>query len=160
PENCLERMIVAFEETPPDRLAAIEADESARSGDWLDTHPRLSQRAAALGVQPGIAPREGAAGPVLFGDRWPAITAEYNAHWCEEQTVGWLAAHTRYRLIEAPLLAAEPATIADWPIARRLERARALRKFEPARGLDELETLHATAAGDRSITFAYAAARL
>ena len=59
PENCLERMIAAFEETPPDLLAAIEASEGERSGDWLDTHPRLTQRAAALGVQPSIAPREG-----------------------------------------------------------------------------------------------------
>ena len=58
------------------------------------------------------------------------------------------------------MLAAEPATVAGWPIAQRLERARALRKFEPERGLAELEALHAAAPGDRSITFAFAAARL
>ena len=160
PENCLERMIAAFEETPPDLLAAIEAGEAERSGDWLDTHPRLTQRAAALGVQPSIAPREGPTGSVLLGDLWPTIAAEYNARWRKEQTVEWSAAHARYRLIEAPLLAAGPETVAGWPIARRLERARALRKFEPTRGLAELEALHAAAPDDRGITFAYAAARL
>src|SRR5262245_23832286 len=160
PENCLERMIVAFEETPPDLLAAIEAREASRSGDWFDTHPSLTQRAAALAVQPGITRRQGPAGSVLLGRLWPTMAAEYNARWRREQTVAWSAAHTRYRLIEAPLLAAGPETVAGWPIARRLERARALCKFEPTRGLAELEALHAEVPDDRSFTFAYAAARL
>jgi hypothetical protein len=160
PENCLERMIAAFEETPPDLLAAIEATEVSRSRDWLDTHPRLTERAAALGAPPSFAPREGPAGSVLLGGHWPAIAAEYNARWRKENAVAWSVAHTRYRLIEAPLLAAGPETVAGWPIARRLERARALRKFEPTRGLAELEALHGEVPDDRSITFAYAAARL
>ena len=58
------------------------------------------------------------------------------------------------------MLAAEAETVAGWPIARRLERAMALRKVEPTRGLAELAALHAAAADDRSITFAYASARL
>jgi Zn-dependent protease with chaperone function len=160
PDNCLERMIAAFEETPPDILATIEADEVSRSGDWLDTHPRLGERAAALGVQPSLAPREGPAGSVLLGDLWPTFAAEYNARWRKENAVAWSVAHTRHRLIEAPLLAAEPETVAGWPIARRFERAVALCKFEPACGLAELAALHAAAAHYRGITFAYASARL
>jgi Zn-dependent protease with chaperone function len=161
PETCLERMIAAFEEEAPrDLPAAAEASDGERPGDWLDTHPSLTQRAAALGVQPSIAPREGPAGPVLFGDLWPTITAEYNARWRKDQTVEWAATYTRYRLIDAPLLAAGPETVAGWSIAQRLERARALRRFEPERGLAELEALHAATPDDRNITFACAAARL
>ena len=58
------------------------------------------------------------------------------------------------------MLAADAETVARWPIAQRLERARALYKFEPTRGMAELAALHASAAGDLSITFAYASARL
>ena len=160
PDNWLERMIAAFEETPPDILTTIAATEASRSRDWLDTHPRLAERAAALGVQPSLAPRKGTAGWALLGGLWPTIAAEYNARWRKENAVTWSVAHMRYRLIEAPLLAAEATTVAGWPIARRLERAMVLRKLEPTRGLAELAALHAAAADDRSITFAYAAARL
>ena len=87
PENCLERMIAAFEATPPDLLAAARGRATrSRSGDWLDTHPSLAERAAALGVPPSIAPREGPAGSALLGDLWPTIAAEYNARWRKEQT--------------------------------------------------------------------------
>jgi Zn-dependent protease with chaperone function len=81
PDNCLERMITAFEETRPDILTTIEATEVSRSGGWLDTHPRLAERAAALGVQPSLAPRRELAGSVLLGSLWPTIAAEYNARW-------------------------------------------------------------------------------
>jgi Zn-dependent protease with chaperone function len=158
PDNCLERIINAFEATPSDVLTTIAATALSRSKDWLDTHPRLAERAAALAVQPSLAPREGPAGSVLFGDLWPTFAAEYNARWRKENAVAWSVAHTRHRLIEAPLLAAE--TVAGWPIARRFERAMALRKLEPTRGLAELAALRAAAADDRSITFAYASARL
>ena len=160
PDNWLERTIAAFEGTPSDVLTRLETSAMSRSRDWLDTHPRLAERAAALGVPPRLAPRGSAAGLVLLGGHWPAIAAGYNARWRKENAVEWSLAHTRYRLIEVPLLAAEPATVAGWPIERRLQRARALRKFEPERGLSELEALHAAASGNRSITFAYAAARL
>ena len=160
PDNWLARMIAAFEETPPDVLTRLKTSATSRSRDWLDTHPGLAERAAALGVPPSLAPRGRAAGLALLGGLWPTIVAGYNVRWREENAVEWSLAHARYRLIEAPLLAAEPATAATWPIERRLQRARALRRFEPERGLNELEALHATAPGNRSITFAYAAARL
>jgi Zn-dependent protease with chaperone function len=160
PANYLERMIAAFEETPPDILTTIAATETSRSRDWLDTHPRLAERAAVLGVRPSLAPRAGPAGSMLLGGLWSTITAEYNARWRKENAVAWSVAHARHRMIEAPLLAAEPEAVADWPIARRLQRARALRRLEPARGLAELAALHAAAADNRDIMFAYASARL
>jgi len=140
PENYLERMIAAFEQAPRDLLTV---SEGSRSGDWLDTHPKLADRAAALGLRPAIASHEGPAGSVLLGELWTTVAKDYNARWREEQAVAWSAAHTRYRLIEAPLLEAKPEAVATWPVARRLERARALRKFERACGLTELEALHA-----------------
>ena len=136
-----------------DILTTIAATEASRSRDSLDTHPRLAERAAALGVRPTLAPREGSAGWALLGGLWPTIAAGYNARWHKENAVTWSVAHMRYRLIEAPLLAAEAETVAGWPIARRIERAMALRKVEPTRGLAELAALHAAAADDRSIAF-------
>jgi hypothetical protein len=72
----------------------------------------------------------------------------------------WPAAHARYRLIEAPLLAASPESVAGWPLAQRFDRARALRRYQPERGLAALEALHAEAPGDRRIAFAWASAQL
>lgn len=161
PEDFLERMIAEFDKAPSDELATIEARESSRAGDdWRDTHPRLAERAAALGVQPSLISRAGLAGSVLFGELWRTVAADYNSRWRKEQAVAWSAAYARYRLIEAPLLEAEPEAVANWPFARRLERAKALRKFEPARGLTELGTLQAAAVEDPDVAFAYAAARL
>ena len=160
PDDGLKRIINAFEATPSDILTAIAATTQPRSSDWLDTHPRLAERAAALGVQPSLAVRGEVAGSVLLGSLWPTVAAEYNARWRKQHAVVWSVAHARYRLIEAPLLAAEAETVGGWPIARRLERVMALRMLEPTRGLAELAALHAAAADDRSITFAYASARL
>ncbi len=118
PDDFLERMIAAFEATPCDILATIAATEQSRSGDWLDTHPKLAERAAALGVHASLAPRRELAGSVLLGSLWPTAAAEYNARWRKENAVAWSVAHARHRLIEAPLLVAESEAVAGWPIAR------------------------------------------
>ncbi|EJN08856.1 Zn-dependent protease with chaperone function [Bradyrhizobium sp. YR681] len=160
PDNYLERVIDAFESRSLDLVTASGANEGSRPADWLDTHPTLAARATALGLQPSIAPRENPAGSVLLGGFWPTVAAEYNDRWRKAKTVEWAAAYTRYRLIEAPLLAADPEAVAGWPTARRFEHARVLRRFEPKRGLAELAVLHAEATEDRNVAFAYAAARL
>ncbi len=160
PDDIMGRMIAAFDEAPPDLLAAIAAGEMQRPGDWNDTHPVLAERAAALGVRPGAMLRGTPAGPVLLGTFWPTAVANTNARWRKEHAVAWSAAHACHRLIEAPLLAADPETAAGWPIAQRLDRAKALRRFEPARGLAELEALLVAVPDDRSIMFACASARL
>jgi Zn-dependent protease with chaperone function len=160
PDDFMGRMIAAFDAAPSDFLAAVTAREAQRFGDWGDTHPVLAERAAALGVPPGLAPRGSPAGPALLGAAWPAVAAGWNARWRGENVVAWQAAHARYRLLEAPLLAAGAETAARWPLARQLDRATALHRYEPARGLAALEALHAAAPGDRGVTFAFAAARL
>src|SRR5262249_15487093 len=156
----LGRMVAAFEATPPDILARLEAEEAAHSDDWLDTHPQRAKRAAALGVQPGFTPRENPCGTALLGAMWPRVAAGYNARWRNDNAAAWSVAHTRYRLIEAPLIAAESETVAGWPVAQRLERAKALRRLEPARGLADLVALHEAAPGDDNVAFACASARL
>jgi hypothetical protein len=160
PDNIMGCMIAAFDEAQPDLHAAIAAGEVRRPGDWSDTHPVLAERAAALGIPLGLMPRGTSAGPALLGTFWPTVAANYNARWRKERAIAWSAAHARHRLIEAPLLAADPETAAGWSIAQRLDRAKALRRFEPARGLAELEALYAAVPDDRCITFACASARL
>ena len=158
PSDWLERMFSAFEATPFDRLAELHAGEASRPDNWLDTHPVLAQRAAALAVPPYVGPREPLTGSALLGSLWPSVVADYNARWRKDNAVAWAVAHARWRLIEAPLIAAQ--AVAGWPIAQRLARAKALRRSEPERGLGELTALHAEAPGDRGTTFACAAARL
>src|SRR5262249_32083887 len=51
---------------------------------------------------------------------WPTAVANWNGRWRNEHMVAWSAAHARYRLIEAPLLAADSETVAGW----RLDRAK------------------------------------
>jgi len=160
PDDFLGRMITAFERASPDLLASLASSELSRASDGLNTHPSTAERAAKLGVEPELVPREQLAGSGLLGGYWPAAVANYNTRWRNEHTVAWSAAHARYRLLEAPLLAAEPATAAAWPVAQRLERARAMRRLDPARGLEELGALHAAAPGDRKVAFTYAAVRL
>jgi Zn-dependent protease with chaperone function len=57
PDDVMGRMIAAFDAASPDLLATITAREAQRPGDWSDTHPGLAERAAALGVPPGLMPR-------------------------------------------------------------------------------------------------------
>jgi Zn-dependent protease with chaperone function len=160
PEDFLERLITAFDAAPSDLLVAIMAREAGRPGDWSDTHPVLAERAFALGLAPELIPRGAPAGPTLLGAFWASAVADWNARWRREHAVTWPAAHARYRLIEAPLLAASPESVAGWPLAQRFDRARALRRYQPERGLAALEALHAEAPGDRRITFAWASVQL
>jgi Zn-dependent protease with chaperone function len=160
PQDWLERMIAAFEALSADTLATAAAEAASRTSDWADTHPKLPERAAALGLKPCLAPRNGPAGSALLGAYWPTAAADFNARWRKESAVAWAVAHARYRLIEAPLIAAAPETAAEWPIAQRLARATALRRSEPTRGLAELAALHAAAPDNRHVTFAHGAARL
>jgi hypothetical protein len=139
PEDFLERLIAAFDAAPPDLLVAIMAREARRPGDWSDTHPVLAERAFALGLAPDLIPRGAPAGPALLGAFWPSAVADWNVRWCREHAVTWPAAHARYRLIEAPLLAASPETVAGWPLAQRFDRARALRRYQAERGLPHLK---------------------
>jgi hypothetical protein len=160
PDDFLGRMITAFESAPPDCLATVASGALSRSPGGLDTHPAVVERATALGVESRLVPREEQAGSALLGGYWPAAAAGYNALWREGCAVRWAAAHARYRLIDAPLIAAEPAAVSAWPMPQRLERARAMRRLDPVGGLEELAALHAAAPDDAGITFAYAAARL
>ncbi|MCL2429561.1 MAG: M48 family metalloprotease, partial [Alphaproteobacteria bacterium] len=160
PEDFMERLIATFNAAPPDLLVAIMAREARRPGDWSDTHPALAERAFALGLAPDLIPRGAPAGSPLLGALWPSAVAEWNARWRREQAVTWPGAHARYRLIEAPLLAASPESVAGWPLAQRFDRARALRRYQPECGLAALEALHAEAPGNRRITFAWASAQL
>src|SRR5262249_54977340 len=120
PTNWLERMLAAFEATPSDQLADLYSVVASHPDNWLDTHPVLAQRAAALGVAPDLVPREPVSGSALLGGLWPSAAADYNARWRKDNAVTWAVAHARWRLIEAPLVAAEADAIASWPVAQRL----------------------------------------
>jgi hypothetical protein len=160
PDDFLARMIAAFDGAPPDLLAGMAAGAARRSGDWSDTHPAVMERAAALGVEPDLAPRGAPAGAALLGTLWPDVVAAWNVSWRNDKAVDWAAAHVHYRLIDVPLLAAPPETVAGWPAVQQLARAEALHRWEPTRGLAELDALHAAFPDDRRITYACAAARL
>jgi len=160
PADYLARMSKAFVEATPELARELVARESSRAVEWRDTHPPLAQRAKALNVAITLTKRGEAAGPALLGTSWPAVVEDYNARWRITQAAEWAVAHKRYVLIEAPLLDTSDAEAAAWSIPQRLERARALSKLDPERGIAALTVLAAAAPGDRTTAFTLATAHL
>ena len=160
PADYLDRLSKAFVEATPGLTLDLVARESSRDREWRDTHPPLAQRAKALNVAIAVTHRGEAAGPALLGTSWRTAMNDYNALWQKAYAAEWAVAHERYRLIEAPLLGASDFEAAAWPIRRRLERARALRKLDPKLGIAALKALAAAAPEDRMTAFVLAIAQL
>lgn len=137
----------------------LEGALSEQSG-WADTHPPTSERLAALQQKPHLAPAGASAGESLLGEAWPAILAEFNAKWTREDAVGWALEHFIGKHVTRELIEADAQAAQAWPLERRLARARALRKVQPEKGLEELRSLHQANPSSPPVGFAYASASL
>lgn len=66
------------------------AQALARTPDFDDTHPTLSQRLAALGVQAEVAPpADGSAAAELLGDLLPELERRFSDEWRERVQQDW-----------------------------------------------------------------------
>jgi hypothetical protein len=108
---------------PEDRTRWLTRALRQKTGD-VDTHPSLSDRLAALGVDAevvaaGDGPGFMRAGDFYFDAAWPAFEARLGALWIREARAPWRhrhagAAHARKRLAELGALGAtEPLTPAQ-----------------------------------------------
>ncbi len=160
PDDLHERFAQAAASWPAPELESWRAEALREKSDWLDTHPRLTERLAVLKetCEP-VVPAPGA-GAQLLGASWPGILAEFNARWRETAEWEWAFEHLRFRHLLARLLMADDATAATWPLPVRLSRARALRATAPAQGLTDLRRLHEQFPQEASVEFAYGAALL
>ena len=137
----------------------LDASLGERSG-WSDTHPALSDRLAALRERAHLAPRGISAGESLLGEAWLARRAEFDAKWTKENGLDWALEHFKLKHVTGELTDADPQAAKSWSWARRLARAQALRATQPAKGLEELRSLHEEDRSVVQLSFAYAVALL
>ena len=140
----------------PALLGACLAERS----EWSDTHPALSDRLAALGKKPHLAPPGISAGESLLGESWAAICAEFDAKWARENAFGWALEHFKLKHVTDKLTEVEPEVAEVWPLENRLARAQALRNAQKEKGLEELRSLHEGSPSIPLVAFAYAEALL
>ena len=160
PRDVLQRFAREAAAWPVQELEQWCAEALRETASWLDTHPPLADRLAALGEKANPVRAAGDAGSALLGESWPAVLEEFNAKWCADAQWGWRFEHLRHKHLLAALLDADPAAAARLPDRDRLARAWALRLLAPAEALAELKALHDKNPGDAAVTFAYGAALL
>lgn len=86
----------------PTRLAYLEAVRGEQTG-YLDTHPALGDRLAAIGVAADadavrrLAPPPRSAAQAWLGAALPAIAGEFDQAWQEHAAERWQARHQRLR---------------------------------------------------------------
>lgn len=160
PVDFYERFASAAGTWPTPELEKWRAEALREPPSWLDTHPRLAERLAALGEVAKPEVSSGGAGSELLGETWPIVLGEFNAAWREGAQWEWAFEHLRFKHLLAPLLAGDAAAMAQWPHQDLLARAKALRAISPAEGLAELRQLHERNPGEAAITLAYGAALL
>lgn len=143
PDDLLERFIRYAAGFDPAELERRVQKELDLQSDWLDTHPCLAERAAALQAAVRLAPSAAAcAGESLLGDEWRAVARDFNRKWQHELRAQWALEHARQHylggLLELP--PGSPALL-SWPVEQRLARASLLASHEPGQAIAELQAL-------------------
>jgi Zn-dependent protease with chaperone function len=154
PSDLYERFAGAAANWPSSELERWRDEALREKPNWLDTHPRLAERLAALKVTCEPTTPAGGGGAELLGATWPVVVAEFNAQWQQGVQWEWAFEHGRYRHLLAPLIDADEARL---PLQARLERALAFCDTDPARGLAALRDLHSQYPQEPLVIFAYGA---
>jgi Zn-dependent protease with chaperone function len=157
PSDFHERFAKAAATWPATELEQWRGEALAEKSDWLDTHPGLSQRLAALKEPCKPTKPAAGAGADLLGTTWPLVLAEFDAQWRQGAEWNWAFEHGRYSGLLAPMVECDEAAAAKLPVKERLERALFLRETDPAKGLAELRELHSQNSNEPSVVFAYGA---
>jgi Zn-dependent protease with chaperone function len=160
PANFHERFAELAQSQSPSQLNAWLNEALAERVSWIDTHPTLAERLAAIAQPPDLAMTGSSAGAELLGTQWPAILAEFDSQWVQAVRSEWTFEHLSFKYIFGPLFDIDDGAAAQLTDDKQLLRARALRLVEPAKGLAALEALHARHPSNLTITFFYGAALL
>jgi Zn-dependent protease with chaperone function len=115
----------------------IEAELGVETG-LADTHPALTDRLAALGVEPRVPPlAEVSAAEAWFGDALPELAAHFDAQWREWIQERWMQHYEslharRERLAELDAKTEEPLSVGDaWEHAQLVEDLRGCEEALP-----------------------------
>jgi Zn-dependent protease with chaperone function len=162
PDDLIERFIACTRGIGPEELARRLQAALALPSDWMDTHPCLAERIAALKQAPVLPPATGpCAGEALLGAFWQDITREYNRKWVAEIASTWALEHARQHHLAA-LLALPPndPALRGWPLEQRLARADLLASHSPQQAIEELRTVLEDHPGHPGTSFALGAMTL
>lgn len=90
--------------------------ELAEPSGLLDTHPSLADRLAAMQSAGALDTSHGpCAGEAFFGEKWTALSAEFDRNWRSAALPGWRFAHFRFKYLVQPLLDDDAAAEAPAP---------------------------------------------
>jgi Zn-dependent protease with chaperone function len=160
PVDFYQKFSLAAQDWPEDGFRKLLDKEMSEPSGMLDTHPSLSDRLASLQQVPRLAGFAESAGCALLAPAWPGLLAEFNSKWRKSMEREWLIEHARLEHIVQPLVQADDTTAKQWPTARQLARAEALRVVDPERGKVALRALYRASPDDPQMAYAHAAALL
>lgn len=153
PQDYLERFMRILPSWPQGELTRWLQQALVEKPDWIDTHPRLPERAAALKQVPGLDAWDGlCAGEALFGAHWNAIVQTFNQRWHARNKRPWLFYHLHRKTVLQPLLETDPAQVSDLPLQAQLLRAQVLMEDDPRAGWETLAALAEQHAGDAEVS--------
>jgi hypothetical protein len=99
PADYYERFAAAAQTWPLSEQQAQLAEALHVPAGWIDTHPSLAERLAALGQRATLVTVAENAGAALLGGRWSGILEEFSARWLQEARPDWIIEHLRFKHI-------------------------------------------------------------
>ena len=153
PQDYLQRFMQVWPRWPEPDVARWLRQALAEKPDWIDTHPRLPERVAALGKHATAGDLQGpCAGEALFGEQWGSIMQAFNQRWAKLVERQWLFRHLYRKSVLQPLLQMNPAQASAQPVSAQLLRAEAVMDDDPEQGRLLLMALAAQHADDAEVS--------
>lgn len=156
PEDWFEQLERVFRTWGKRELDAWLEEAMGEPQNWIDTHPPLRERLAALGKQPFFGGSDYVcAGEVLLGGAWLSVRRRFNQEWLAREGRYWSFQHHRSRWFEAARQSTtgDRAVDAGVSLADRLLDLRCRRRYEPEAVLKEVAVLEAQIPGDAELAF-------
>ncbi len=156
PSDYLALLSIIARATSEEQKAAWLNQALLQPASYEDTHPRLSERVAALNVAAQFGALNNVAGDELLRGAWPQVTQAVNENWRKQVALDWRLQHYYFQHVTRTLLSMSDADANTLPWAQALTRARALTARDKDRGLISLANLHATHPQNVEIAAAHA----
>ncbi len=166
PADRLECFRAVIEQAGAERLNVLLNTALAEKSGWLDTHPALAERLAAigssaalpLGSSEALRPAR-CAGEELFGSDWAKMLMRFNQTWQDKAALAWHVQHLRARAGAHLLAVTSEADAALLPVPERVERALLLSASD-AETAAAFEAIHRDHPQDPRVLFELGAALL
>jgi Zn-dependent protease with chaperone function len=131
-------------------LLALELEERT---NWIDTHPSLPDRLAAIRQTATSVQSSGSPAIDLLGPCAEQIKATQAAAWALRVGADWQLEHAWRSVCAVPLSNTDSQVAANWPLRRRIERIGALAQMEHANFLSEAFGLREIFPDDEAVKY-------